>query len=279
MHDDQLTITEGMTRSLVASQFPEWAGCPIEQVAAAGTANAIFLIGDRMAARFPLRPDDPRATRDRLEREAAAAQELLEHTSFAVPQPIAIGDPGAGYPLPWSVQTWLPGDTAIDRDLSSSAAFAHDLAAFIAEVRAIDTHGRTFDGDGRGGDLPDHDDWMGTCFRNSDHLLPVASLRRVSERLRLLPRRSPDAMTHGDLIPGNVLVSADRLTGILDTGGLGPADPALDLVAAWHLLDAQRRSALRAMLHCDDVEWNAARRGRSSSRWASSGTTRPATQR
>jgi aminoglycoside phosphotransferase (APT) family kinase protein len=62
-------------------------------------------------------------------------------------------------------------------------------------------------------------------------------------------------MTHGDLIPGNVLVSADRLAGILDTGGLGPADPALDLVAAWHLLDTQRRSALRVMLHCDDLEW------------------------
>ena len=87
-------------------------------------------------------PTDPASTRDRLEHEAAAAQELREHTSFAVPQPIAIGEPGAGYPLPWH---------------------------------------------------PRH--------------------RRV-----------------------------------------GPADPALDLVAAWQL-DTQRRSALRAMLHCDDLEW------------------------
>jgi Phosphotransferase enzyme family len=34
-------------------------------------------------------------------------------------------------------------------------------------------------------------------------------------------------MTHGDLIPGNVLVSNGRLSGIIDVGGLGPADPAL----------------------------------------------------
>ena len=120
---------------------------------------------------------------------------------------------------------------------------------------------------------------MDVCFRNSDHLLPVASLQREWERLRLLPRHSPDAMTHGDLIPSNVLVSADRLAGILDTGGLGPADQALDLVAAWHLLDAQRRLALHATLQAMTWSGNAARRGRSSSRWASSGTTRRATRR
>ena len=46
-------------------------------------------------------------------------------------------------------------------------------------------------------------------------------------------------MSHGDLIPGNVLVAGDRLSGVLDTGGFGPADPALDLVSAWHLLAAR----------------------------------------
>ena len=40
-------------------------------------------------------------------------------------------------------------------------------------------------------------------------------------------------MSHGDLIPGNVLVNDGRLVGILDCGGFGPADPALDLVAAF----------------------------------------------
>ncbi|MER7506517.1 hypothetical protein AB0L05_33035 [Nonomuraea pusilla] len=52
----------------------------------------------------------------------------------------------------------------------------------------------------------------------------------------------------------NVLVSAGRLAGILDVGGFGPADPALDLVSAWHLLEAGPRQALRADLDCDDVE-------------------------
>lgn len=62
-------------------------------------------------------------------------------------------------------------------------------------------------------------------------------------------------MTHGDLIPGNVLVARGRLVGVLDAGGFGPADPALDLVCAWHLLDAAARARLREDLGCDDLEW------------------------
>ena len=62
-------------------------------------------------------------------------------------------------------------------------------------------------------------------------------------------------MTHGDLIPGNVLVDGGRLAGVIDVGGFGPADPALDLVGAWHLLDDQPRQALRDDLGCSDLEW------------------------
>lgn len=62
-------------------------------------------------------------------------------------------------------------------------------------------------------------------------------------------------MTHGDLIPANVLVGSGRLTGILDVGGLGPADPALDLVSAWHILEVGPRRVLRDDLSCGDLEW------------------------
>jgi aminoglycoside phosphotransferase (APT) family kinase protein len=122
-------------------------------------------------------------------------------------------------------------------------------------MRTIDTGGRVFDRTGRGGDLRSHDAWMETCFRRSELLLDVPRLRELWRRLRELPRTAPDAMTHGDLIPGNVLVSDRRLVGILDVGGFGPADPALDLVAAWHLLEAGPRQVLRSALGCDDLEW------------------------
>lgn len=71
----------------------------------------------------------------------------------------------------------------------------------------------------------------------------------------MLPKTAVDAMTHGDLIPGNLLVADGRLTGVLDVGDLAPADPAVDLVGAWHGLTTGPRREFRVMLHCDDLEW------------------------
>jgi aminoglycoside phosphotransferase (APT) family kinase protein len=256
MHAGQLEVSPETVRELVDEQFPRWRGLGIKVVDSPGTVNAIFRIGGQFAARFPLQPSDIESMRRRLESEATAARELAGRTRFATPEPVAVGEPGAGYPLPWLVQTWLPGVTAIDQDPGESAAFAQDLAEFIRGVRAIGTCGRTFSGRGRGGDLRSHDAWMETCFGHSGELLDVPRLRRMWESMRELPRGAgSDVMSHGDLIPGNVLVSGGRLAGILDVGGLGPADPALDLVAAWHLLEAGPRQVLRDDLGCDDLDW------------------------
>jgi aminoglycoside phosphotransferase (APT) family kinase protein len=255
MHPGQLTIDAETVRALVDDQFPRWSGLPVTAARGPGTGNALFRIGDRLGARFPLQPGDVDDTDRRLRAEADAARELLGRTSVPTPEPVAIGAPGHGYPLPWSVQTWLPGRTAFEEEPGRSFDFAHDLAAFVAQVRGLDVRGRTFAGPGRGGDLTGHDAWLETCFRHSESLLDVPVLRRTWSALRELPRRAPDVMTHGDLVAGNVLVAGGRLTGVLDVGGLGPADPALDLVGAWHLLEDGPRRAFRADLGCDDLEW------------------------
>ena len=255
MHPDQLDISAATVRRLVDEQFPAWAALPVTELAGQGTVHAIFRIGDRLAARFPLQDGEPAVTRSRLAAEAGAAHELLGRTPFPTPEPIALGEPGHGYPQPWSVQTWLPGTTAAEEDPSGSLEFALDLATFIRGVRSLDTRGRTFAGPGRGGDLRSHDGWVSTCLDASGELFDVPLLRRLWSELRRLPRRDDDVMTHGDLIPGNVLVRAHRLVGVIDVGGVGPADPALDLVAAWHLLRAGPRQVLREDLGCDDLSW------------------------
>jgi aminoglycoside phosphotransferase (APT) family kinase protein len=256
MHANQLTVSLETVRELVADQFPGWRSLAITKVDSQGTVNSIFRMGDQLAARFALKPDDAGAMRRHLESEARAARALAGRTRFPTPEPVALGEPGAGYPLPWSVQTWLPGNVAADEDPADSVAFAHDLAEFIHGVRAISTGGLTFSGRGRGGDLRSHDAWMETCFGHSGQLLDVPRLRRIWAAMRGLPRGAGgDVMSHGDLIPGNVLVSGGRLAGILDVGGLGPADPALDLVAAWHLLESGPRQVFRDDLRCDELEW------------------------
>jgi aminoglycoside phosphotransferase (APT) family kinase protein len=255
MHDDQVDVTTEIVAALIREQFPQWSGKAIRLVSSTGTVHAIFRIGNDLSARFPLRLADAAEVLTVLEREAQASAELARVSRFPAPEPVALGKPGAGYPMPWSVQTWLPGTVASDADPSGSDAFAEDLAAFIASLRDADTRGRRFSGENRGGVLADHDAWMAQCFEESEGLLDVPRLRRMWSRFRELPRTGADVMSHGDLIPGNVLVTGDRLSAVLDTGGFGPADPSLDLVGAWHLLRSGPRDVFRRTLACDDPEW------------------------
>lgn len=255
MHEDQLDVPMDTVRRLVDDQFPEWRGLPVRRVTSDGTVNAIFRIGTGLTARFPLQPEDAEDARSRLESEASAARELAACSPVPTPVPVAQGSPGHGYPLPWAVQTWLPGQVATREDPAASVTFVGDLAALIGSLRAADTRGRRFAGTGRGGHLPDHDGWLDVCFQQSADLLDVARIRRLWRRLRELPGVGPDVMSHGDLIPGNLLVRDGRLVGVLDGGGFGAADRALDLVSAWHLLDAGPRDELKRALGCGEVEW------------------------
>jgi aminoglycoside phosphotransferase (APT) family kinase protein len=256
MHDDQVPVSAELAARLVARQFPQWGALAIRPVRSTGTVHAIFRVGTRRSARFPLRLEPPAAARARLERERLAAVEFADLSPFPCPEPVAIGDPDDGYPMSWAVQTWVPGVVALDVAARGAAdAVAADLARLIAALRVADTHGRRFAGDGRGGGLTEHDDWLATCFERSELLVDVSPLRQLWEDLRTLPRAGPDVMAHGDLMPGNLLVRDDRLVGVIDTGDFGPADRALDLVCAWHLFDAGPRDVLRECLGCGDVEW------------------------
>nr|WP_280945052.1 phosphotransferase [Mesorhizobium loti] len=70
-----------------------------------------------------------------------------------------------------------------------------------------------------------------------------------------MPSPEPVVMSHRDLIPANLLVQSGRLVGVLDGGSFGPADPSLDLVVAWHLLDRERRATFRRHLQVEDLWW------------------------
>lgn len=255
MHVDELHIDDKVVRCLIDEQFPEWRDEPVHRVAGGGTVNAIFRIGEDFAARFPLSPGNPAESTEALDSEAAAMRELAMACSVPTPMPVAQGAPGNGCPMPWSVQTWVPGTVATPDGLAHSRLFAGDLVRLLRELRTADTGGRRFAGAGRGGDLQDSDEWIELCLRESAGLLPIDALSVLWARFRTLPDAGPDRMTHGDLIPGNLLVTGERLSGILDGGGFGPADPALDLVAGWHLLDDEARSVFRSGLDVSTPEW------------------------
>jgi len=256
MHADQIQLDERTARALVADHFPEYRHEPVARLSGAGTENAIFRVGGSLVARFGLRPAEPEECRRRLETEASAMAEFSRCCPFATPLPVGMGGPGRGYPLSWMLQRWVEGEVATPGRSAASELLAQDVVRLVASLRAAPTHGRRFRGPGRGGHLPDHDSWMATCFDRSEGLLDVAALRRLWASLRVLPPAGPDVMSHKDLIPANLLLRGGRLAGVLDAGSFGAADPALDLVAAWHLFDRGPRELFRARLGSSSLEWH-----------------------
>ncbi|TDW91423.1 aminoglycoside phosphotransferase family protein [Kribbella sp. VKM Ac-2566] len=255
MHQGQLDVTVELVEGLVKEQFPEWSGLTVRAVPSNGTVNALFRIGDGLVARFPILPGDATTVRQELEDEAEAARRLCAMSPYPTPEPIAIGAPGSGYPLPWAVQTWVDGTIAYDADVAGSTAFAEDLARFVLALRAQPTEGRVFTGSWRGGVLTSQDEYVAEGLERSRGMIDVDELARLWADLRTTPRTEPDAWTHRDLMPGNLLAKGGRLAGIIDVGTFTVSDPAMDLQPAWNLLDPTAREAFRSALGSDYAEW------------------------
>lgn len=255
VHEAQIDVSESQVAALVADQSPQGRGAVVRKLDVSGTENAIFRVGDSFAARLPIHRDDPGSVNERLQTQARRMTEFRQVSAVPGPDPLFVGKPGHGYPLPWSVQTWIDGHTASPTSNATSYSFAEDLAALIRSLRAADTRDRQFDGENRGGDLAAHDAWVHECLTRSRGILDTEALGTIWTRLRELPREDPDVMSHSDLIPTNLLVADGGLVGVLDTGDFGAADPALDLVCGWHLLDHGPRDVLRKDLACSDLQW------------------------
>ena len=147
------------------------------------------------------------------------------------------------------------GIVGYSRCTAKSQAFAEDLARFVLALRAAPTEGRVFTGPWRGGLLTSQDEAVADGLERNRGMIDVDALARLWAELRTTPRTEPDVWAHRDLMPGNLLVADGRLAGVIDVGTLTVADPAIDLQAAWNLLDMRARSTFRAALGSDDDEW------------------------
>ena len=120
----------------------------------------------------------------------------------------------------------------------------------------MDTGERTFTGDRRGGLLTRQDPYVAAYLDDAAGMIDTAGLREMWTRLRTTQRAAPDVWTHGDLMPGNLLCAHGRLAAVIDVGGLAPADPALDLMPAWNLLDPGTRAVFGDAVGSDRDEWD-----------------------
>lgn len=252
MHADQVDLDVATVAGLVASQFPQWRDRPIRPVFSHGTVNALYRLGDDLVLRFPLqlRPDNRAA----LVAEQDNARRIAAHLPVAVPEPVAIGEPGGGYAGPWAVHTWIEGEIA--SEASTGETFARDLARVVRSLQAIGADGRSWDGESRGGPLAELDVHVRYWLAESGGMVDIARVEQRWARCLDAPvHDGDDVWIHADLMPGNLIVRDGRLAAVIDLGELCVGDPAVDLMPAWNLLSAGGRAAYRDALDVDNATW------------------------
>jgi len=256
MHADQVDVTEQVVAALVADQFPRWRGRPVRAITSHGTVNALFRLGDEVVLRFPLRPSRDPGLRAELIAEQENVRRIAAHVPVAVPEPLALGEPGEGYDGPWTAYRWIPGETG---RIGDPEAFARDLAGFVRALHGIDAGGRRWDGRGRGGPLHAQDDWVQESLAGSGHLTDTSRLGRIWARCRDIEMPADGVWIHTDLMPGNLLTRAGRLAAVIDLGPGLVGDPAVDLMPAWNMLPPAARETYRDALAVDDATWERGR--------------------
>lgn len=216
MHADELDIDADLVRRLLASQFPQWADLPIERVRSAGTDNAIFRIGDDLVARLPRihwATGQPSLEHEWLRR-------LAPHLPLAIPEPLAQGEPGEGYPWQWSVHRWLEGETATLERVADPHEVAAALGAFVTALQRIDPAGAPLSHRGRPLEAQDSGARAAIAALH-DTFDPDELTAAWDDALETPPWQGPPTWFHGDLQSGNLLTVCGRLSAVIDARGRG----------------------------------------------------------
>ncbi|MFI6339234.1 aminoglycoside phosphotransferase family protein [Streptomyces sp. NPDC050535] len=250
MHAHEAPIDEALVRELLAAQFPVWADLPLKRVTSAGTVNALYRLGDDMAVRLPRIPEGA----GDVEKERRWLPLLAPLLPLPIPEILATGVPGAGYPWPWSVLRWLEGELPVPGGLTDADRLATDLGLFVAALRGADLP------EGppayRGGPLASADADTRSALGGLDGLIDTSAATTAWEAALVAPVwTGPPVWLHSDLMPMNLLTRRGRLSAVLDFGTLGTGDPACDLIPAWNLLPAASRPSFRHAAGADDDSW------------------------
>ena len=252
MHADELHTDAELVRRLLTDQFPQWAELPIERVASSGTDNALYRVGPELVVRMPR----IHWAIGSVHKDYEWLPKLAPHLPISIPEPLAKGDPGHGYPWTWGVYRWLPGENP---DAGPGAApLARDVAQFVAALRRID--GSRGPGAYRGSGLTMQIDGARYGLTRLRGVIDTETAALVWDRALRAPAWSgPDTWLHGDLMPGNLLVQDGRLSAVIDWGSSGTGDPAADVMVAWTLFDREGRRIFREELGVEDAEWDRGR--------------------
>jgi aminoglycoside phosphotransferase (APT) family kinase protein len=256
-------ITAAVAAGLVADQFPRWADLSVVPVALDGWDNTTFRLGDELSVRLP----SGDAYVAQIEKEHHWLPILARHLPFQIPEPVAMGRPGVGFPRPWSIYRWIDGDPASVDRIANMTEFAVDLAKFLAALYAINASDGPTAGKHnffRGGPLDTYDAQARDSIAQLAHDIDRDAATEVWEAALSSRWDRAPVWVHGDVAESNLLVAEGQLRAVIDFGCAAVGDPACDLVMAWTFFTDESSAGFRSSLPLDDETWA---RGRGWALW------------
>lgn len=231
--DAEVRIDEELVRALLAAQHPDLCERPL-RLANAGFDNELWRLGDDLAVRVPRRA----VAAGLLANEQRWLPHLAPRLPLPVPAPVRIGRPSRGYPWPWSVVPWLPGEPGDQVTVTDAEDAGQRLGHFLAALHQPAPRSAPFNS-WRSVPLSDRADTFESRLPNLRGDRERGRLRQVwQQALEAVPHPGPPVWVHGDPHPANMLIGGGTLVGVIDFGDLCAGDPATDVAAAWLLLPA-----------------------------------------
>ena len=231
------SISSEAARALVATQAPQYAHLPIGGHSE-GWDCAMFRLGDSLAVRLPRTSSAVRF----LLAETRWVPELGAGWDFPFPHFPFVGEPGEGYPWPWAIVSWLPGEMAIDVPLL--AAEGPTLGRALAQVHQLAPEEAPINVE-QSIQLRDREEktlkrveLLARRGGPNGEPLDGGAARAIWATASGLPEvpRADFVWSHADLHGGNVLSHEGRFGGIADWGSMAACDPAVDLGFAYSLM-------------------------------------------
>jgi len=232
-----MEVNDAVVQRLVRDQRPDFADRPLVRVAN-GWDNATFRLGEDLAVRLPRRTEAVPL----ILHEQRYLPGIALRSPVAVPVPVHAGRPTSDFPWPWSIVRWVPGAAATDVGPAGRGPAAGGLADFLLALHVPAEPGVPVN-PVRGVPLLDRDVAVVERLRDGERYPQAAALRAVwAQACAAKVWDSTPMMLHGDLHPGNVLLTeGGSLAGVIDFGDVGAGDPAVDLAAGWLMFDAGAR--------------------------------------
>ncbi|MCX4448588.1 aminoglycoside phosphotransferase family protein [Streptomyces sp. NBC_01789] len=256
--DGRAGIDAALVERLIDAQFPRWSGLPVVPVEIDGWDNRTYRLGDAMTVRLPTAAGYVPA----VEKEHHWLPRLAPSLPVPVPPVLALGAPGEGYPFPWSVRRWLPGETAARGRIDDLPGFAVAVAGFVRALQRCDPAGGPEAGAHswyRGASPAYYDGETRRCLAALEERVDTGGALAVWEAALAAEWRGAPVWFHGDIASGNLLVRDGELAAVIDFGTSGVGDPACDLVIAWGMFDGESRQAFRDAVRQDAGTWARAR--------------------